>query len=1297
MLECPLTPPEAPANVPTPFTHLHLHSEYSLLDGLCRIDQLIERAQALGMDSIGLTDHGVLHAIVEFYRKARAANIKPIIGMEAYLATASRRDRLSDAKKPYHLTLLAKDQTGYRNLLNLATKAQLEGYYYKPRIDRELLEEHGEGVIAFSGCLNGEIPRFLRDGRDDDARNAALWFKERMAGFYLELQRHGNMPELDQVNVKLVEMSRALDIPIVATNDVHYVHGHEHATQDVLLAIQTNTTVDQEDRLKMSDASYFLKDGDEMAELFRDLPEAIETTRRIADACDVSIDFSTAHLPRYPVPGGGDAFEYLSTLCREGLARRYPNVTDELERRLAYELDVIRKTNFPDYFLVVWDILDFTRNSGILYGVRGSAAASLVLYTLGVTNIDPMRYRLVFERFLNIERKEMPDIDMDFQDDRRDEVIDYVVRRYGADRVAQIITFGTLGAKAALRDTGRVLGMPYGEVDSLARLIPPGYRKGEKGEIMSWSIDLAIENIDEFRTRYEEDDRVRKLVETGRNLEGVSRSYGTHAAGVVIADEPLIDYVPLARPKDGTEGGIAITQFAMDDIARLGLLKMDFLGLVNLQILQRAIAFIKDARGEEIDLHGLTLEDEATFALLASGETTGIFQLESTGMRRYIKELKPSSLGDLSAMIALYRPGPIEQIPNFIDSKRGKRAVQYPHPILEDVLEETYGIIVYQDQVLLILQQFAGYTLGQADIVRKAMGKKIAALMQEERDSFLNGAKAQGYDNALANQVWELIEPFAGYAFNKAHSVSYALIAYWTAYFKANYGVEYMAALLTCFKDTEKVTTTIAECRRLEIDVLPPDISQPSTGFSIQRDEGGRPAIRYGLAAVKNVGESAVAPLVEEQREHGPFVDIADFCRRAPARCLNRRTVESLIKVGALDRFGGRGALLDSLDRIISIANEQARIRDEGQSTMFDLFGDEVAIPIPTIELEGDQIGKRQCAEWEREGLGVALSEDPLLDIYRALGSSVVTPSRQVDNEMEGETITIAGRVTSVRMMTTRRDNRPFAIALVEDFQGSLEVAVWPNVYEKTAHLWEMDEMIVASGKVRVREDRASMSCDTAESFEAARGRYAGRPRDDEPGDEPPAPIEEAPFDVVREAEDVARRAGESPTEREESSPAHPGPDPNPPPQGEGVREAPTERLPGEGVNGGQPEPPPAEPPPVVLDGESFAGPAASPEPPAPMAEPPSVAEPDAPAPLPAIVRTLQVTLEETDDERTDLARFNALLETLKSHSGKSPVRLYVASRGRRSELEMPLTVACDDLLLQRLTALVGERAVRLV
>lgn len=1261
----------------SPFTHLHLHSEYSLLDGLCRVDQLLERAHDLGMDSIGLTDHGVLHAIVDFYEKARTAGIKPIIGMEGYLATGSRSDRTPGSKKPYHITLLAKNQTGYNNLLKLATKAQLEGYYYKPRIDRELLEQHGDGIIAFSGCLNGEIPRLLRAGQNDEARNSALWFKERLSDFYFELQRHGNLPELDQVNAQLVEMGRSLDIPIVATNDVHYVHGHEHSVQDVLLCIQTNSTVDQEDRMKMADASYYLRSTEEMQEQFRDLPDAIDTTRRIADACDVTIDFSKAHLPQFPVPDGGSAFEYLSGLCWKGLHQRYPEVTEELKRRLEYELEVIKKTQFPDYFLVVWDIIAFAREKRILYGVRGSAAASLVLYTLGVTNIDPMGYRLVFERFLNIERKEMPDIDMDFQDDRRDEVIDYVVRRYGADRVAQIITFGTLGAKAALRDTGRVLGMPYGEVDSVARLIPASYRKGDRGEISAWSIDLAIQDIPEFRERYEQDEQVKNLVDTSRRLEGVSRSYGTHAAGVVISDEPLIDFVPLARPKDTNETGIAVTQFSMAAIAKLGLLKMDFLGLVNLQILQRSIDFILETTSLEINLHGVSLEDTETFALLSSGETTGIFQLESTGMRRYIKELKPSSLADLSAMIALYRPGPIEQIPNFIESKRGKRAVQYPHPILEDVLKETYGIIVYQDQVLLILQQFAGYSLGQADIVRKAMGKKIAALMQEERTRFISGATGQGYTEDLATQVWELIEPFAGYAFNKAHSVSYALVAYWTAYFKANYPVEYMAALLTCFKDTtDKITSTIAECRRLDIDVLPPDISQPSTGFTIQPGDGDRPAIRYGLAAVKNVGEAAVAPLVEEQQANGPFEDIADFCRRVPSGCLNRRTLEWLIKVGAMDRFGGRGSLLDNLDRMISIANEQARVREQGQSTMFDLFGDEVAIPIPTIDLEGTEVGKRQCAEWEREGLGVALSEDPLLELYRDLGSALVTPSRQIDNEMEGESVTIGGRVSSVRLMSTRRDNRTFAIATVEDFQGMLEVAVWPNVYEKTAHLWEADQLIVAEGKVRVREDQISLACNSVRSFQETRENHLTRPAT-ENQDSGDVSGTGSSFDIVREAEDVARRADEVPGMRD---PMPQGSDPAP-----SVLDS--KMVPGLAKDG--------DPPALDLTSKPATNEQSKADLPGTHgSEPTNLAGPD---PMGTVAKTLCISLEETTEEDADLVRFNALLETLKSHGGDSAVRLTVLSQGKTTELDISVTVSCDDMLLERLVSLLGEHAVRVV
>ena len=1077
-----------------PFTHLHLHTEYSLLDGLCRIDDLVARGKELGMDTMGVTDHGALYSAIEFYNACKSNNIKPIIGVEAYMAPGSRHSKAAGDKQPYHITLLAKDNTGYSNLIKLITKANLEGFYYKPRIDHELLQEHGQGLIAFSGCLNGEIPRLIQQGRMEDARNAAAWHRDVLGGFYLEVQKRDGLPELSVVNEQLLAMSRDMQLPLVATNDVHYVHQHDHATHDILLCIGTNSTVDQKDRMRMEDPTYYLRSTDEMERLFSDLPEAVRNTRLIADQCDVNIDFKKSHLPRFPVPDGMTADDYLTKLCWEGLRRRYGEPTDDQRARLEYELDVIKKTHFSDYFLVVWDISRFVLEHSIFMGVRGSAASSLVLYCLFVTNADPLKYRLVFERFLNIERKEMPDIDMDFQDDRRDEVIDYVLKRYGDARVAQIITFGTLGAKQALRDTGRALGMTYADVDRVTRLIPVGYRKEEKGGIKAWTIEDAKGLIPEFKQLYDADPTIKKLIDTGQRLEGVSRNAGTHAAGVVISDEPLINIVPLQRGIKGAESGINLTQFSMDAIAKLGLLKMDFLGLINLTILQKTCATIGKQTGKQFDLLHIPLDDKKTFDLLWSGETTGIFQLESTGMRRYIKELRPSTLGDLSAMIALYRPGPLEQIPTFIDAKHGRREVRYPHPALKDILEETYGIIVYQDQVLLVLRHFAGYSLGKADIVRKAMGKKIASLMQEQKSEFTKGAVAQGHTTQMAETVWNLIEPFAGYAFNKAHSISYALIAYWTAYFKANYPVESMTALLTCFQGaTDKVATTITECRRLGIPVLPPDINYGSTGFTIDASEG-RPGVRFGLAAIKNVGETAILPIIKERDGGGRYKNIEDFAQRAPLKNVNKRALESLIMVGALDCFGPRAGLLASVDRILSISQQQARLKETGQSTMFDLFGSSVPVPVPeiTIQGQGGEIPQQQRLQWQKELLGVYLDDHPLARATALLGLEV-TPCGNITIDMENQSVTIAGQVSAVRILQTKRDSRTFVVATLEDLNGKVEVNVWPSTYEKTAQLWRDDMLLVVKGKVRSRNDRLSVACDSVEPLDAViGGRDAG-------------------------------------------------------------------------------------------------------------------------------------------------------------------------------------------------------------
>ncbi|MDP2953406.1 MAG: DNA polymerase III subunit alpha, partial [Chloroflexota bacterium] len=732
------------------FTHLHLHTEYSLLDGLCRIPSLVRRTREMGMESLAITDHGVLYGAMAFYREAKAAGIRPILGCEVYLSPLGRTSR--EDKSPHHLILLARNNEGYRNLIQLVSKAHLEGFYYKPRVDRELLERHSQGLIALSACLHGELARMVLQGRREDAAQTALWYKNVFSDFYLELQDHA-IPDQPRANRELVSLGHELGIPLVATNDVHYIEPKDAKTQDVLLCIQTNTTIHDEKRLKMADESFYLRSPQEMAALFPELPEAAANTQRIAEACSLELEFGRRHLPEIELPPGLTPDGYLEQLCRQGLHQRYREVTAEIEARASYELEVIRQTQFANYFLVVWDLIAFARKQGILFGVRGSAAASIVLYCLGVTDIEPLSHKLVFERFLNIERHEMPDIDLDFQDDRRDEMLAYAARKYGADHVAQIITFGTLGAKAVLRDVGRALGMPYGSVDQVARLVPPA---------LNMTIEKALGLSRELQDIYQADETVKKLVDTARGLEGVARHASTHAAGVVISQEPLTKHVPLQRPSRGEEQGMAMTQFAMDDIAYIGLLKMDFLGLANLTILERTREAIARDQGQKIDLQHIPLDDAKTYQLLSSGETTGVFQLESAGMRRYIRDLKPSTFSDIASMVALYRPGPMQHLPTFIRAKHGLEPIRYPHPALAPILEDTYGVIVFQDQVLQIARTFAGYTLGQADIVRKAMGKKIPEVMREERERFIAGATSKGFSPKIAAQVFSLIEPFAG-------------------------------------------------------------------------------------------------------------------------------------------------------------------------------------------------------------------------------------------------------------------------------------------------------------------------------------------------------------------------------------------------------------------------------------------------------------------------------------------------------------------------------------------------------
>ena len=1077
------------------FTHLHIHTEYSMLDGISRIPDLVARTGELGMDALAITDHGTFYGVVDFYSACKEAGIKPIIGCEVYVAHGSRFDKQAAERSSNHLVLLARDNLGYRNLMRLVTQAHVEGFHYRPRIDSVLLEECHEGLIALSGCPSGELPRLLVDGDAQEAARVALWYKQLFGdGYFLELQRHEHVPQLPQLNKGLVALSQELAIPLVVTNDAHYVRQSESPLQDVYICIQTNTTVKDERRLRMEDDSYYIKSPEEMAQLFPDYPQALENTQLIADMCNVELDFDQTHLPKYATPDGMEANEYLTKLCWEGFTNRYPRPTPQAEERLRYELEVIKHTSFANYFLVVWDIIDFVKRNGIMYGVRGSAAGSVALYCLGITNVDPLEYRLVFERFLNLERKEMPDIDLDFQDDRRDEVLHYVINRYGSDRVAQIITFGTLGAKAALRDVGRALGMSYDDVDRVARMVP----------LKARTLDDALRVNPELRARYEEAEDIRTLVETAQGLEGIVHHVSTHAAGVLIADEPLTETLPLQRPVRGEDDSpVLMTQFSMDPVARLGLLKMDFLGLTNLTILDRAIKLLDESQGIHIDLDRLPLDDAPTFELLSSGNTTDLFQLESAGMQRYIKELKPSSLGDIAAMIALYRPGPMENIDTFIDAKFGRVPITYPHPSLKELLDETYGIIVYQDQVLLILQQFAGYSLGSADIVRKAMGKKIASLMAQERDRFVAGARSNGFDEKVAIDIFDLIEPFAGYAFNKAHSVSYALISYWTAYFKAHYPLEYMVSVLNSRMDhPERVVSSINECFRLGIPVFLPDINKSDENFTIEK-ENGTAGLRTGLAAIKTVGEAAVRPLVEERKTNRPYASIDDFCRRADPRGLNRRTLESLVRAGAFDSLGPRGAIHDAVDQIIATAQREARTRSSGQTSMFGGSPDQ---PGPTqvagIPLTGQDVSIGQKAAWERDLLGLPLSHNPLKALAALDSEGALTSLDQLDESMQGQSLTLLGHVSAVNERYTREQKR-FLVVTLELLSGSLEIIVWPDVLARTEPIWQEGKLLRTTGKLRLRADQFSLACDRVQEHSSGETTAVN-------GDNPPAANGEA-------------------------------------------------------------------------------------------------------------------------------------------------------------------------------------------
>lgn len=1040
------------------FVHLHCHSEYSLLDGAARITKMIERASELKMPALAITDHGTMFGVIDFYREAVNAGIKPIIGCEVYIATRSRLQK--EARKDdlqYHLVLLAENEEGYRNLTKLVSAAYIEGFYYKPRIDHELLAELSQGLIGLSACLAGEIPSQILSGQLETARDTAKFYQNLFGegNFFLELHDHG-IPDQKKVNAELKKIATELGIPLVATNDVHYLSRDDAEVHDVLLCIQTGKTVDDVDRMRFDAPEFYFKSADEMAATFSDCPEALTNSLLIAERCHLDWRFDQRHLPAYPLPEGREADDYLKEICFEGFKNRYPAVTQELEDRLKYELTVICQMDFANYFLIVWDLIEYAKQAGVIVGPgRGSAAGSLVAYCLGITNIEPLRYGLLFERFLNPERISMPDIDIDFCDDKRERVLSYVCDKYGQERVAQIITFGTMAARAAVRDVGRALAIPYADVDRIAKLIPNEPKM---------TITRALEQSKELQAKYREEP-YRHLLDTSMAVEGMPRHASTHAAGVVIAKEPLVNHVPLYK---ANESGI-VTQFPMMILEDLGLLKMDFLGLKTLSIIGEALSSINRRTAKKIDIEKIPLDDQKTFELLSQGETTGVFQLESSGMRSVLRELIPNKFEDIIAVVALYRPGPMDQIPVFIKSKQGRKKIRYAHPVLEPILNETYGVIVYQEQVMEIAARMAGFTLSQADLLRRAIGKKKKEILDEQQDLFVEGCLKNSYSRELAVKMYELILKFASYGFNKSHAAAYALIAYQTAYLKANYPVDYMAALMTVYcSNSDKVALYLADCRRIGIEVLPPDINESEEHFTVVSEK----RIRFGLSAVKNVGLGAIESIIAVRSEK-PYKTMRDFVTRVDLRLCNRKVLESLIKCGAFDSLGGhRAQYLAVLDDLLAQGQAEQRERDCGQLSMFSLLGEDeqeelLCDTLVTIE----PFSNEEQLTLEKEMLGLYITGHPLEPFREMIDNNEqLTRCAELGDASDNSHVTVGGIVVAVRKFYTKK-NKQMAFVKIEDLTGSVELVIFPDLFERYSSLLEEDNLLVFEGRTDLKEE----------------------------------------------------------------------------------------------------------------------------------------------------------------------------------------------------------------------------------
>jgi DNA polymerase III subunit alpha len=1058
-----------------PFTHLHVHTEYSLLDGASRIKDLIKTTKELGMDSIAITDHGAMYGVIDFYKEAKKEGIKPIIGCEVYLAPGSRHDDFEvNGARYYHLILLAENNDGYRNLVKLVSLANIEGMYYKPRVDKELLRQYHEGIICLSACIAGEIPQMILQDNMERADALVSEYIEIFGkdNFFLEIQDHG-MSEEKKSNKGLVALAEKYGLGLVATNDLHYIRREDSTFHDVLLCIQTGRTVQDETRMRFPSDAFYLKSPEEMQKLFPVYPEALANTQRIANRCNVDFEFGHLHLPNFPLPDGMTDEMYLRQLCEEKFAARYSPITEEARKRLEYELGIIHHMGYDSYFLIVWDFIRYARSKGIAVGPgRGSAAGSIVAYILGITDIDPLKYALLFERFLNPDRVTMPDIDIDFCYIRREEVIDYVKRRYGDDHVAQIVTFGTMAAKGAVRDVGRALNMPYADVDRVAKMIPTE---------LGITLDKALKESGDLKSLYESDEQVKRLIDFARSVEGLPRHSSTHAAGVVIARNPLTDYVPVQISE-----GTLVTQYDKDHVEELGLLKMDFLGLRTLTVISNALDNIKKARGIEIDIQHIPLEDDAASRMLCEGKTGAVFQMESSGMTALVKELRPEGFADLIPLVALYRPGPLGSgmVTDFINGRHGKKQVTYMHPLLEPILKETFGVVLYQEQVMQIVQVLAGFTLGQADLLRRAMGKKKHEILMAQKENFLNGAKSNDIDTNLANTIFDLLTHFADYGFNKSHSAAYALVAWQTVYLKAHYPQEFMAAMLSSIMDTnDKVSIYIDQCRHMGIPILPPDINASSASFSVDGD-----SIRFGLAAVRNVGENAIRNLEEVRGQGGPFKSLLDFCSRVDMHMMNKRVLDSLIKCGAFDSLGAkRSQLLAVLEQALDMAASRQRDLASGQLGLFaeEVTGIEETLPLPDIP----EAVPSELLAWEKEITGFYITGHPL-DRYADKIKNFIRIEQVLSGGLkENQLVRIAGILVSTKRIATKKGDT-MCFAELEDFTHRIEIVVFPRVFYQSLNVLTLDMSVVVQGRVNMTDDGAKLIADKICSLEEYRPEY---------------------------------------------------------------------------------------------------------------------------------------------------------------------------------------------------------------